>query len=70
MLKEILNKNKPEKIDILIIDIKNEEIQSVQDVDSLEHFLMKNDIDLKNELKIINSKYIEIKNFLFVNKFK
>jgi len=70
MLKELLNENKPEKIDVLIIDIKNEEVQSVKDVDSLEHFLMKNDIDLKDESKIMNSRYTEFKNFLFVNKDK
>jgi len=67
MLKQILNE-KPNSIDVFIIDLKNEEIGHFNDVDSLEHFLMKNDIDLKIETKISKMKYTEIGDFIFINK--
>ena len=69
MLKQILNE-KPNSIDVFIIDLKNEEIEHFNDVDSLEHFLMKNDIDLKIETKISKMRYTEIGDFLFINKMK
>ena len=69
MLKQLLNE-KPDNIDVFMIDLKNEEIVHFKDVDSLEHFLMKNDIDLKIETKILKMRYTEVENFIFINKMK